>query len=241
MNKKKMGHIVLLLIILSVGIYSLQIAIFHDTRNTAFYILQDFAFMPVTIAVATLVVGELINEQERRDRRRKTRMLTSTFFTEMGTRLIRIIVDASEQKEALRAIMVFRCQHEKDLKAQWERINGMQIRVCLTADSYTRSMELIKEGQMALLVLSSNSLLMEHEHFTDLLWGLFHLIDEYNLRGAYEELTEQDIRHLNDDFSEVLRLLMLNYTANAKYVRETYPNLYRTAKEKLQNTLDQEL
>lgn len=132
MDRGKMRRIVLLLIAVSALIYGLQILIFHDVRNTAFYILQDFAFMPVTIAIATLVVGELIAAQEKKERQEKTCMLTSTF----------------------------------------------------------------------------------------------------RLRGDYSRLSEEDIRHLDEDFSRVLKLMLMNWVSNARYLKETFPNYYSTAREK---------
>ena len=69
MDRKTTRRVVLALIVLSAAIYLLQVLIFHDERTTVFYLLQDLAFMPVTIAIATLVVGELVDEREKGGRR----------------------------------------------------------------------------------------------------------------------------------------------------------------------------
>lgn len=49
-----------------------------DKRTTAFYIFQDLAFMPITIA--TLVVGDLMNRRQQKEQQEKARMLTSSFL-----------------------------------------------------------------------------------------------------------------------------------------------------------------
>lgn len=234
MDKQKMRRSILILVAISLVIYGLQILIFRDPRNTAFYIFQDFAFMPMTIAIATLVVGDLMDSQEKKERMDKTRMLTSTFYTEIGTKLTRAMIPSAEPKEQLKTILTMQCASDADLKEQQEYIRTMPLEVHLTKETYTSVMEMILGARTALLVLSSNPLLFEHETFTDLLWAIFHLLDEYHLRGDYDDLTPTDIRHLNEDFEEMLRLLLMSYIANVKYLRETYPNLYSRAKEKLQ-------
>ena len=67
--------------------YGMQILIFKDVRNTEFYIFQDMAFIPISIAITTVVVGELLDINNKRDSRQKTRMLTSTFFSDIGFEL----------------------------------------------------------------------------------------------------------------------------------------------------------
>ena len=59
MLTRKMRIIVAVLIAISALIYTLQILIFHDSQTTAFYIMQDLAFMPVSIAFTTIMLGEV--------------------------------------------------------------------------------------------------------------------------------------------------------------------------------------
>lgn len=73
-----------------------QIFKFQDLRNTAFYFLQDVAFLPVQIAIVTVVIGKILNQREKRERLKKTNMMLSTFFSEVGNDLL-------EQLHALHA------------------------------------------------------------------------------------------------------------------------------------------
>lgn len=232
MDRGKMRRIVLLLIAVSALIYGLQILIFHDVRNTAFYILQDFAFMPVTIAVATLVVGELIAAQEKKERQEKTRMLTSTFYTELGARLMALILRAADDGAELASLADRSVDCEEEERRLRRELSERDIRVSINEEIYESSRKLILDRRVALLVISSNPMLLEHEDFTDMLWGVFHLIDEFRLRGDYSRLSEEDIRHLNEDFSQVLKLMLMNWVSNARYLKEAFPNYYSTAREK---------
>ncbi len=236
MEKKKMTQVVILLLLISVIIYALQIFIFHDPQTTAFYIFQDFAFMPATIAIATLVVGKLMDEQEKKEKVEKTKMLTSTFFTGIGTAITTELLEIAEPKEHLANIIALRCT-DANLKQKQDNIRQMEIKINLTKEVYESVMQKFETAQTSLLVLSSNPMLFEHEDFTDLLWAIFHLIDEYHLRDDFNTLDDHVLHHLNKDFEQMLRLLLINYIANAKYLRETYPHFYESAKEKISSSL----
>ncbi|AMJ41410.1 hypothetical protein [Anaerotignum propionicum] len=57
MKKKITGFlIVLVLVLISVFIYAVQIVVFHSPRDTFFYIFQDIAFLPLQIAIVTIVL-----------------------------------------------------------------------------------------------------------------------------------------------------------------------------------------
>ncbi|MEA5074550.1 MAG: hypothetical protein VB030_10285, partial [Eubacterium aggregans] len=59
---------------ISALIYAVQFFVFHDSRDTFFYLLQDWAFLPVQIAVVTIAVGKLVESREKKDRMEKTQM-----------------------------------------------------------------------------------------------------------------------------------------------------------------------
>ena len=67
-----------------------------------------------------------------------------------------------------------------------------------------------------------------------MLWGVFHLMDEFRLRGTWEELSKHDVDHFNQDFERVLRLLLMNRVGDVRYLKETYPDFYATAATKIE-------
>lgn len=226
MEKKRMYVTVGILIGISVIIYALQIIIFDDRRTTAFYIFQDLAFMPITIAIATLVVGDLVNRREQKEQQEKTRMLTSSFFTQMGADLLDIMMRGSSRADDLTHLMQAPTKDDKDVQRVQSQLQSADLGFTLSADIYDESMDIILKSRQALLTLSSNPLLLEHECFTEMLWGIFHLSDEFRLRGNYKELDEDGREHMEDDFEKVFRLLLVNRVANLQYLQKTYPNYY---------------
>nr|WP_164124989.1 hypothetical protein [uncultured Sharpea sp.] len=221
-------------LILSIIIYSIQILIFDDPRTTFFYILQDLAFMPITIAFATLMVGEVLNWREKNERKEKTRMLTSTFFTEIGAILAHYTLSMTQEDDFLH--LVARNGGNIDNMTADEIIQKLEhhkIKVKLNKEGYEKARNLILSNQTNLLVISSNPLILEHEYFTEMLWGVFHLIDEFRLRGEWDALSKTDIAHLNVDFAKVLRLMLINWIGNSEYLAKNYPAFYNVAFNKL--------
>ncbi len=76
--------IVLLLTILSLFFYAIQILAFDSPRDTGFYILQDFAFLPLQIAIVTVVLGKYLKSREKNERLKKINMVINAFFSEAG-------------------------------------------------------------------------------------------------------------------------------------------------------------
>ncbi len=229
-----MRRTVSILLIISFMIYGLQIIIFHDPETTAFYIFQDMAFMPFTIAIATIVVGEVMDAREKRERMEKTRMLTSNFFTEMGVSLMRVLISAADYGEGVQKVFGENMVHDdQSLLQAKDVLHRCKVHVSLTKEVYEAAKKIIMERRTTLLVISSNPLLLDHEDFTEMLWSIFHLIDEFQLRNNFNELTEEDRHHLENDFSNLLKGLLVCWTSNMLFVKETYPNFYNTAMNKM--------
>lgn len=232
MFNKKNAIIISVLLAISACIYALQILIFKDIRNTEFYIFQDMAFIPISIAITTIVVGELLDINNKRDSRLKTRMLTSTFFSDIGFELMSMLALVSNiDEDVLHKI-------NDDNLSENEKINAIKNnKFTINADMgiYNIISDVIISSKTDILILSSNPMLYDHECFSDLLWELLHLMDEFRLRGDYVKLTEDDLAELNVDFAQVLELLLINWVINAKYLKETYPNFYKTVSSFLDN------
>ncbi len=233
MNKHSMRRIIFLLFAVSAVIYAVQIILFHQPETTAFYIFQDLAFMPVTIAIATLVVGELINEREHQNRLEKSKMLQSTFYTELGNALVRTLLESAAQSKQISELITFRSMSDRDLKSLQEEIFQMPLDISLSKEIFNQANGLLLSARTSLMVLSSNPLLFEHEAFTDLLWSVFHLMDEYQLRGEFDSLSAGDLEHLNLDYEKTYRQLLSGYIANAQYLHDTYPNLFAATVKKI--------
>lgn len=220
MNKTRIG--LLLLVLASCIVYGIQLVVFKDVKTTAFYILQDIAFLPISIAIATIVVGDYLTKKEKKERMQKTQMIKSAFFTEFGSSLLQALMKALKDKEKVYELF------EKDvaLDVLKEEIASFPFSIDLTEKTYQNINDLILDNRDSLLVIASNPLLLDHEEFTSLIWSIFHLIDEVRLRGNFQDLSAADRIHLNQDYSDVCQKLFVNWIENLMYTKQMYPSYY---------------
>ena len=229
MKKRTIG-IVVSLVLLSILIYGIQILVFHDLHTTGFYILQDLAFVPISFAITTIVVGQIMDDRQKAESAQKTRMLTSTFFTGLGSQLFEEISKVATMDISPNDLL---CEDEKKIPEQLKRIDEESIQIQINKEVFEQIEQLIQAEKMELIELASNPLLLEQECFTQLRWGLFHLLDEFRLRGVYDQLTEADITHYNSDIEKMFRLLLKNWVKNSFFVHATYPNFYGALKQRI--------
>lgn len=241
-NNRMLRITVIVLLCLSAFIYFLQIAIFHDPSTTFFYIFQDMAFLPFSVAVATLIVGTVLNEKEKNERIASTRMLRSSFFTSAGAEMLAMMWKGTDNLDLkiLAPTAELSCaQTEKEIHRQQKEMLAMDVKVHLNEEIYSGVKKILESKRSDLLVLSSNPGLMESECFTDMLWGCFHLIDEFRLRGEWKALGPEDKEHMEADFGKVFVLVLANSLENTFYLRKTYPNFYGSAKAKIRRSQDE--
>ena len=80
-----------------------------------------------------------------------------------------------------------------------------------------------------LLGLLKNPNLMEHESFTDLLWAVFHLMDELAHRESMKNLPEADYDHLTGDIKRIYSLIISEWMMYMKHLKTDYPYLFSLA------------
>jgi hypothetical protein len=80
-----------------------------------------------------------------------------------------------------------------------------------------------------LLTMLENPSLLEHETFTDLLWAVFHLAEELKYRTMLDKLPEMDQEHLCSDIARAYGLLVREWLAYMRHLKNDYPYLYSLA------------
>lgn len=88
----------LLLIIVSVILYTIQYIIFHELHEQLLYLAIDLAFVPIEVLVVILVIETAIDQKEKQVMMEKINMVISAFFSELGTPLLREISKFDPQK-----------------------------------------------------------------------------------------------------------------------------------------------
>lgn len=218
------------LIALSVVIYFVQIQLFKTPRDTFFYLFQDIAFVPIQVLLVTIIINEVLNIREKRSLLRKLNMVIGAFFSEAGMSLLQSFPDFDLHYEKLRESLI--------VKTGWS--NQDFVRAQKTVRDYDYSVDsrkgdlgslkvFLMEKRSFLLRLLENPNLLEHRSFTNLLRAVFHLTEELTFRRNLNNLPQTDYEHLSGDIKRAYVLLISEWLAYMKYLRDYYPYLFSLA------------
>jgi hypothetical protein len=105
-----------------------------------------------------------------------------------------------------------------------------------TAAPDARNLREMRDGlskrKAHLLQMFANPNLLEHDAFTDMLWAVYHLIDELENREDFSALPASDLKHLAGDITRAYSLLALEWVQHMKYLKARYPYLFSIAARK---------
>lgn len=219
-----------ILISVSVALYLAQLAIFADPRSTYFYILQDFAFLPISVLVVTLVLERLLELRDRRQRLEKLRMLIGTFFSWTGYHLLNRLARLDRNLPAYaHALLADPGWTDADFARLRSDITDRRFDLRVTPADLVELRPFLHDRAEFMIRLLENPMVLEHESFTELLRAVFHLIEELEFRTEFETLPPSDIAHLTADCDRVYRRLVVEWIDHLRYLRQYYPYLYSLA------------
>lgn len=218
------------LVAVSVSVYLAQLALFADPKSTGFYILQDLAFLPISVLVVTLVLERLLESRDRRQRLEKLRMLIGTFFSWVGYHLLARLatLDAAlpDYAPSLRARPGWT---DADFARVGREMAARNFSMIVTPGHLVDLRPFLHDRAEFMIRLLENPMVLEHETFTELLRAVFHLIEELELRADPGALPPSDLAHLTQDCERVYRQLLLEWLDHLCYLRANYPYLYSLA------------
>lgn len=218
---------VLGLVVLSTVIYAFQIAQFHAVRETEFYFFQDLAFLPIQVALVTVVLGTVLKDREKRERIRKIRIVIGAFFSEAGNELLRELLRFFPGQETLaRELEVSPGWTSADYRRARDNVRKTKFGSCAPCGDLNVLRKLLAEKRSFLLGVLSNPSLLEHDTFTDMIWAVLHLTDELLARTSLTELPHTDLAHLEGDLKRALRALLEQWVSHMEHLQREYPYLF---------------
>lgn len=205
-------------------IYLAQILTFHDIHNTFFYMLQDFAFLPIQVLLVTVILNELLQQREKSAMQHKMNMVIGAFFSELGNHLIKTISAYDGNIEDMRQVLIFEpgmsdkyCQHAK------RYVKEHNYAIDCNRSSLNELKTFLVDKRIFLLGLLENPNLLEHESFTELLWAICHLTEELELRQNLDNMSQSDSNHLALDIQRAYSALLFEWLSYVKHLKEEYP------------------
>lgn len=218
------------LILLSAVIYFLHFTIFHDKHHLFIYGLGELAFVPLEVLLVSLVLHRLLEWREKKSLNSKINMLIGSYFSELGNEMLRELAVADiSVKDKLKFLSIQTNWKECDFKKAERVIKHNLPKLDPTKIELQKLKETLIVKREYLSSLLQNPILLEHDSFADLLLATFHLLEELSYRTDIENLTNNDVKHLQGDLERAYQLLISEWICYVRHLKSHYKYLYSLA------------
>ena len=172
----------------------------------------------------------LLSRRAQKERMEKLNMVIGVFFSEAGTRLLRMLALLDTDLEDLRARLP-ETDGWADCIARKCALSVSRHGYKVAADlaALTEIKSFLMEKSPLLVRLLENPNLLEHETFTDLLWAVLHIKEELEFRFDLKDLSAADRTHVCGDLERAYRLLAGQWLDYMRHLKTNYPYLFMTA------------
>ena len=218
------------LIVLSITLYLLHYVIFRDVHHIFIYMIGDIAFVPIEVLLVTLIIHRLLGEREKRARLEKLNMVIGAFFGEVGSRLLAYFSDFDPELDNIRKDLIVTSDwSEEEFSGVRERLRNHKYEVEIQKVDLESLRAFLVGKRDLLLRLLENPSLLEHESFAQLLWAVCHLTEELGYREDLGQLPDTDYEHLAGDMKRAYTLLVYEWLAYMRHLKDDYPYLFSLA------------
>jgi hypothetical protein len=169
----------------------------------------------------------MLNRRERQARLKKLNMVIGVFFSEVGTGLLTYFSDYDPDLDEVRGdLFVTGNWNTEDFRQVKNRLAQYKFRVDPRRVRPQELKDFLESKTTVLLRLLENPNLLEQEAFAELLWAVFHLLEELRSREDLTTLPESDRAHLAGDMMRAYRLLVRQWLDYMQHLKENYPYLF---------------
>ncbi|MCK9630101.1 MAG: hypothetical protein M0R30_00515 [Methanoregula sp.] len=209
----------------------LHYLIFQDLHHIAIYFLGDLAFIPVEVLCVTLIIDQLLESREKKQRMEKLNMVIGIFFSRVGTPLMARLATADTCVMPLRNELAIRPGDwtADRFRAAQAGLSDWHCKVDPAHVDREALREFLQSNEDFLLRIMENPTIFEHESFTDLMFAVTHLEEELSARGDLSNLPPTDLAHLETDMERVYSQLVPEWLKYMEYLRNHYPYLFSLA------------
>ncbi len=220
----------LILVALSAIFYYLHYVIFKDAHHIFIYLLGDIAFLFLDVLIVMLVLHRLLVYREKQSILKKLNMVIGTFFSEVGTELLKICSRFDPKaSDIAQQLVVTKDWTNKDFMQVHRSVRRRKSDINSKKEPLDKVRDFLVSKRQFLLTLLENPNLLEHESFTNLLWAVFHLTDELAHRTDLKSLPDSDYEHLAGDIKRAYHQLLIQWLDYMKHLKRDYPYLFSLA------------
>ncbi len=105
-NHKLYRVFIITLISSSVLLYSVEYLMLGDSGTIFMAFLSNMAFLPINVLLVSMIIHQLLNDMEKKNRIEKLNMVIGTFFSQTGTRLLGFFSEADPEIEEIRKYLI---------------------------------------------------------------------------------------------------------------------------------------
>jgi hypothetical protein len=230
-NIHKRSELIVLLMLVSSGVlYGLDYLLFGQARDIGFGLLGNLAFLPIYVLFVTLMIERVLKEREKEVLRQKMNMVIGVFFSEVGTALLSDGFLFLVEKEQLAArVRITAGWSERDFRGLALFLQKVDLHMDSSLCDLGELKRFLVSRRAFLLGLLENPNLLEHDGFTDLLWAVFHLLEELEARRTLSGLPQADMDHLSGDIRRAYTHLLSQWVVYLQHLKGDYPYLFSLA------------
>jgi len=218
------------LITASLLLYGAHYYLFHDSHHIFIYLLGDIAFVPIEVLLVTLIIHRVLNAREKRSLLHKLNMVIGTFFSEVGSELIGLLLEFDHHANQIADQMVGISKlSNRELAHIHYYLKNHTVGIDSERSDLSRLKSYLLKKRPFLLDLLGNPNLLEHDSFTNLLWSVFHLTEELGHRQDFKKLPKSDFNHLTGDLRRVYMFLISEWLDYIQHLKNQYPYLFSLA------------
>ncbi len=223
-------RIALLLVTASALSYTVHYVIFRDTHHIFLYMIGDFGFLFIDVLLVLLIIERLLASREKRSLLQKLNMVVGTFFSEVGIELLRRFGDFIDNADQLECeILIDPHWDKKRFQEARSKAESFEYGIVFDPDKLEELRDFLSQKHSFLVRLLENPILFENQHFTDLLWAVFHLSEELNFRKSLYNLPQADIAHLKTDLRRAYSKIVSEWVTYTEHLKGRYPFLFSLA------------
>lgn len=222
--------IIIVLISVSIIIFALQQLLFGDIKNSMFYFFQDMMFLPLNILFVTFILNKVLVSREKQEKLEQINIVIGAFFSEAGTHAIETLNPLMSGLADISSMLDMKSGwDDKDFEEAAEKVKKHPHKAEIDVSALERLKSILPPKKSYLLQMFSNPNLLEHNKFTDMLWALYHLIDELDNRHDPVSLPQSDLSHIAGDAARCYNLLVYEWVLYMKHLKNKYPYLWSLA------------
>ncbi len=220
----------LVLVILSAVVYLVHYLVFRDAHHIFIYLLGDVAFVFLEVLLVSLIIHGILVYREKQIMLKKLNMVIGVFFSEIGTILLKKLSDFDlEAFKITKKLVVANDWSNQEFLSAHKYLKEHTSNIDTEKGELEEIKKILLEKRGFLLNLLGNPNLLEHDSFTDLLFGVFHLTEELVKRKDFKYLPQTDYQHLAGDIKRAYHLLIFEWLNYMKYLKYDYPYLFSLA------------